>query len=84
MAGEKALPEGMAPEGMIPEGAPAGLVPPKGTKEPGGRFTKGQLLHSRKFRDRRDILEALLKDGELYTVKAVEEKIKRYMKGKVR
>lgn len=84
MAGEKAFPEGMALEGMTPEGTPAGLVPPKGTKEPGGRFTKGQLLNSRKFRERRDILEALLEDGELYTVKAVEEKIKRYMKGKVR
>ena len=29
-------------------------------------------------------LEALLEAGELYTVGAVEEKIERYMKGKVR
>ena len=52
MAGEKAFPEGMTLEGMTPEGVPAGFVPPKGTKEPGGQFTKGQLLHSRKFRER--------------------------------
>ena len=43
------------------------------------QFSKEQLLASERFRNRRDILEA----GELYTVKAVEEKIQSYMKGKV-
>lgn len=48
------------------------------------KFSKEQLIASERFRERRDILEALLTDGELYTVNAVEEKIERYMKGKVR
>lgn len=47
-------------------------------------FTKEQLAASERFRERRDILAALLDDGKLYTVKAVEEKIENYMKGKVR
>ena len=48
------------------------------------KFSKEQLAASERFRERRDILEALLVDGELYTVKAVEEKIENYMKGKVK
>lgn len=48
------------------------------------KFSKEQLIASSRFRDRRDILEALLVIGELYTVKAVEEKIESYMKGKVK
>ena len=51
---------------------------------PKNTFSKEQLLVSERFRDRRDITEALLDDGELYTVKAVEEKIEHYMKGKVK
>lgn len=47
------------------------------------RFSKEQLTASDRFRERSDILEALLDPMGLYTVKAVEEKIERYMKGKV-
>ena len=48
------------------------------------KFSKEQLIASNRFLERRDILEALLVTGELYTVKAVEEKITSYMKGKVK
>lgn len=48
------------------------------------RFSKEQLLASERFRDQRDIVAALLDDGTLYTVRSVEEKIEKYMKGKVR
>lgn len=48
------------------------------------KFSKEQLAVSERFWERRDILEALLVDGELYTVKAVEKKIESYMKGKVK
>lgn len=48
------------------------------------KFSKEQLAASERFRDRRDIVEALLVTGELYTVRAVEEKIECYMKGKVK
>lgn len=53
-----------------------------GTTE--NRFSKEQLLLSERFRGQRDIVAALLDDGTLYTVKSVEEKIDKYMKGKVR
>lgn len=48
------------------------------------KFSKEQLLMSKHFRDRRDIVNALLSDEKLYTVKFVEEKIANYMKGKVK
>ena len=48
------------------------------------KFFKEQLIASERFRERRDILEALLEAGEQYTVKAVEEKIECYMKGRVK
>lgn len=48
------------------------------------RFSKEQLLMSERFRNRRDIADALLDDGVLYTVKDVEQKIENYMKGKVK
>lgn len=46
-------------------------------------FTKAQLLSSKRFAGRRDILNALLKENQKYTVKAVEQMIENYMKGKV-
>ncbi|MCX4298747.1 MAG: hypothetical protein OSJ73_17235 [Lachnospiraceae bacterium] len=48
------------------------------------KFSKEQLLMSERFKDRRDIADALLDDGVLYTVKDVEQKIESYMKGKVK
>lgn len=51
-------------------------------KEP--LFSKEQLLSSKRFSDRRDIVNALLDDGERYTVNAVEKKIADYRKGKVK
>lgn len=47
-------------------------------------FSKEQLIASDRFRNRRDLVKALLDTGELYTVKAAEEKIQNYMKGKVK
>ncbi len=47
-------------------------------------FSKEQLLSSERFQGRRDLAEALLDAGELYTVKAAEEKIQNYMKGRVK
>lgn len=48
------------------------------------KFSKEQLLTSKRFRDRKDIVNALLSNEQLYTVKSVEEKIANYMKGKVK
>ena len=47
-------------------------------------FTKAQLLSSKRFASRRDLLDALLKENQKYTVKAVEQIIENYMKGKVK
>lgn len=51
-------------------------------KEP--TFTKVALVNSKRFRDKRDIVSALLKDGVEYTVSEVETMIAKYMKGKVK
>lgn len=55
----------------------------KAKTAPKAEFSKSQLISSKKFSDRRDILEALLSDNEKYTVEAVEKEISKYMKGKV-
>ena len=59
-------------------------APPEKGRKAENRFSKEQLTASARFRERRDILEALLVPGQTYTVKAVEEKVEHYMKGKVR
>ncbi len=56
---------------------------PTGAGKDENQFTKEQLLCSKRFRERQDMIAALLTDGEQYTVKAVEQKIEDYRKGKV-
>lgn len=47
-------------------------------------FTKAQLLESKRYRDRRDLLNALLQDGETYTAEQADTMITGFMKGKVK
>ena len=47
-------------------------------------FSKAQLASSQRFRDRRDIVSALLDEDKKYTAEAVEEMIDKYMKGTVK
>ena len=47
-------------------------------------FSKEQLLSSKRFQDRGDILNAVLKPDKQYTVEAVEQEILKYMKGQVK
>ena len=47
------------------------------------KFTKEQLLDSDRFRDRIDLVSAILSDSEEYTIEFVEEQIEKYMKGQV-
>ena len=47
-------------------------------------FTKEALVNSKRFRNERDIVSALLNDGEEYTISEVEGMITEYMKGKVK
>lgn len=48
------------------------------------KFSKEQLLAAERFRDRRDLLNALLSERETYTVKTVEQMIDGFMKGEVK
>lgn len=46
-------------------------------------FSKEQLLSAERFRDRRDIVNALLLPDREYTITTVEQMIEKYMKGTV-
>ncbi len=47
-------------------------------------FTKEAILASKKYANRRDVLGAILKDGESYTTEQVETLLAKFMKGKVK
>lgn len=46
-------------------------------------FTKEQILMSASYQNKRDLLDALLKDGESYTMETVNKTIKGFMERKV-
>ena len=46
-------------------------------------FTKEQILVSRKYSEKRDILGALLSDNSVYTDEQISSLINKFMKGKV-
>lgn len=52
-------------------------------KEQDTKFEKSKLVNSERFKHNRDLVSALLEDGKSYTIKEVESKIEKYMKGKV-
>ena len=47
------------------------------------KFTKEAFVNSKWFMKERDLVSALLEDGEEYTISEVKNKIEKYMKGKV-
>lgn len=47
------------------------------------KFSKAQLVNSKRFQHRRDVLEAVLTDGERYSVKEAEAAIENFMGRKV-
>ena len=47
------------------------------------RFTKQQIVNSKRFKDNVDLLNALLKDDKLYTLEEVNKTIEDFRKGKV-
>lgn len=48
------------------------------------RYTRGQVLASARYRDRRDLVSALLDDGRTYTIAEVDQEVDRFIKGKVK
>ncbi len=45
-------------------------------------YTKEQLTASQKWKHSRDVLEAILKPGELYTPEEVEQALETFRKGR--
>lgn len=48
------------------------------------RFGKGQIVASEKYRNQRDLVNALLDHGETYTYETVDGLIEQYKKGLVK
>lgn len=48
------------------------------------KFTKEQIAASQRYADRKDLVNAILTDGEKYTFADVEKTIENYLKGKVK
>lgn len=47
-------------------------------------FTKEQILASNKYANRRDALNAVLTDEDVYTLEQVDSLLEKFMKGKVK
>ncbi|MCK1999374.1 hypothetical protein MPH47_19455 [Psychrobacillus psychrodurans] len=48
------------------------------------KFSKQQLVSSKKYAFQRDVLNALLKDGQVYTFSEVDQQLNDFLKGKVK
>ena len=48
------------------------------------KFSKEQLLKSQKYKDERDLINALLKEDKKYSLSDVDKLIDDFMKGKVK
>ncbi|EOY7157810.1 hypothetical protein ACQD5W_002367 [Clostridioides difficile] len=51
------------------------------SKEENYKFTKEQIVNSKKYVNRKDLLNAILKENELYSFSEVEKIINNFMKG---
>ncbi|HBH0878282.1 TPA: hypothetical protein KR676_001982 [Clostridioides difficile] len=51
------------------------------SKEDNYKFTKEQIVDSKKYVNRKDLLNAILKENELYSFSEVEGMINNFMKG---
>lgn len=47
------------------------------------RFTKEQILAAKKYQNRKDIVNALVQDGEKCTMEEVDRRMDEFRKGKV-
>lgn len=54
------------------------------TKESELKFTKEQIVNSKKYIEHSDIVRALLEDNKTYTIKEVDNIIEKFRKGKVK
>ncbi len=54
-----------------------------GQKKEKAVYAKEQILASKRFRNRSDLLDALLEEGKSYTLEEAEKRIETYLKGRV-
>lgn len=47
------------------------------------KFTKAALLKAKKYANKKDVLNAVLKDDQEYTAKEAAELVENFLKGKV-
>ena len=47
-------------------------------------FSKEQIVAAAKYRDKRDLVDAILDDKKKYTFETVDNLIEKYMKGQVK
>lgn len=47
-------------------------------------YTKAQLVDSAKYRNRKDLINAVLVDGKTYTIEEVEQRVEQFMRGTVK
>jgi hypothetical protein len=52
-------------------------------KEGVSKFTKSQITSSKKYKNRRDLVNAILDDSKLYSIDEVDALIKQFMKNEV-
>lgn len=48
------------------------------------KFTKQQILSAARYKNRKDMVSALLDDGKTYTITEVDQMVDQIMKGKVK
>ncbi|MBH6946443.1 hypothetical protein I6A93_01875 [Clostridioides difficile] len=51
------------------------------SKEDNYKFTKEQIVNSKKYVNRKDLLNAILEENELYSFSQVDDRINNFMKG---
>ncbi|MGG5437598.1 hypothetical protein [Clostridioides difficile] len=51
------------------------------SKEENYKFTKEQIVNSKRYVNRKDLLNAILKEDKLYSFSEVENMINNFMKG---
>lgn len=48
------------------------------------KFTKEQIINSKKFKNRIDLIKVILKDNKTYTIDEVQKEIDKFMKRRVK
>ena len=62
----------------------SGAVAEERSKQDKPKFTRQQVLASARYKNRRDLVAALLDEGKTYTIAEVDQMVDQFMKGKVK